>query len=218
MTLLLANGTREIFDPTSLVEDYLDAGRPRRHRFSWPYYDGLVTNGVPDELVSGDFLAPVLLGAEVSLDAMASLVSMQPRLHDALADVPSDVADLADADDATCVRIAAIWAVLDAHDTADVKGSLIAKVMHRKRPGLIPVYDSRVFHFYQDERCIPPARRGARSWEEYMGQLIVVMREDLRTNRSAFADLVTLAPPDGPPLTPLRALDIVVWMSQAAEA
>ena len=220
MTLLLARGSREIFDPTSLVEDYLDVARPRRNRFAWPYYDGLETNGRPDELVSGDFLAPALLNVRVTLDTMATLVALRDRLQAALAALPRDVDDLADADDAACRAIAGLWAVLDDDevDTPDIKGTLIAKVLHRKRPELIPVYDSRVFHFYRDDRCVPAARPGERTWQQYMGQLIPVMREDLQANRDAFAELVALAPPDGPRLTPLRALDIVVWMSQAAEA
>ncbi len=218
MTLLLAKGTREVFDPTSLVEDYLDAARPRRSRFSWPFYDGLVTNGRPDVLVTGDFLAPSLVGAPVDVDTMAGLVGLQAPLQDALAAVP-DVGDLADASDDDCDAVAALWSVLDLEhvDTTDVKGSLVAKVLHRKRPALIPIWDSRVFTFYRDEGCVL-VRRGEHSWEDYLRQLTRAMREDLRANSESFAELTALAPADGPVLTPLRALDIVVWMSQAAEA
>lgn len=216
MTLILARGTRELFDPTSLVEDYLDVTRPRRHRFSWPFYDSLVTNSRPEVLVTGDYLAPSLLGASIDSDVMAGLISLQPALQEALSGLPP-VEHLADATDADCDAVAGLWAVLDREqvDTSDVKPSLVAKVLHRKRPGLIPVWDSRVFTFYRDAGCVL-VNRGEHSWEDYLRQLTLAIREDLRANPDAFAGLTALAPADGPVLTPLRALDIVVWMSQAA--
>jgi hypothetical protein len=218
VTLILARGTRELFDPTSLVEDYLDVARPRKRRFSWPFYDSLVTNGRPDVLVTGDYLAPALLEAPVDADVMAGLVSMQQPLQEALAALPS-VAHLAQATDADCDAVAALWAVLDDEhvDTADIKPSLVAKVLHRKRPGLIPVWDSRVFTFYRDAGCVL-INRQEHCWEDYLRQLTLAMREDLQANPTAFAELTALAPADGPTLTPLRALDIVVWMSQATES
>jgi hypothetical protein len=215
VTLTLACGTREIFDPTSLVEDYVDAARPRRHRFAWPFYDALVTNGRADELVTGDFLAPTLLGARVDSDVMAGLVGMHEALQKALGGLPP-VEHLADASEEDCDAVAALWRPLDEESvqTTDVKGSLVGKVLHRKRPGLVPVWDSRVFTFYRDAGCVL-VQRGQHSWEDYLRQLVRAMREDLRANAAAFAELTALAPPAGPPLTPLRALDIVVWMSQA---
>ena len=218
MTLILACGTREIFDPTSLVEDYLDAARPRSHRFAWPLYDGLVTNGRADELVTGDFLAPTLLGAKIDSDVMGGLVAIHPELQKALSALPA-LEHLADAGEEECDAVAALWRPLDdtSVGTTDIKGSLVGKVLHRKRPGLVPVWDSRVFTFYRDAGCLL-VPQGSHSWEEYMRQLTRAMVGDLRANADAFTELTMLAPAGGPPLTPLRALDIVVWMSQAAEA
>jgi hypothetical protein len=39
------------------------------------------------------------------------------------------------------------------------------------------------------------------------------MRQDLQDNADEFAHLAALVPSGGPPITPLRVLDIVVWMS-----
>lgn len=216
MTLILARGTREVFDPTSLVEDYLDVARPRRHRTSWPFYDSLVTNGRPDVLVTGDFLAPSLLGARIDADVMAGLVALHPPLQATLEKLPP-VEHLAEASDEDCDAVAALWGVLDTErvDTADVKASLVAKILHRKHPGLIPVWDSRVFTFYRDAGCVL-VNRDTHCWEDYLRQLTLAMREDLQANPAAFTELTTLSPPGGPQLTPLRSLDMVVWMSQAA--
>jgi hypothetical protein len=48
-----------------------------------------------------------------------------------------------------------------------------------------------------------------------MGLLVRAMQHDLRENAEEFEHLCHLVPPDGPPLSPLRVLDIVVWMSSA---
>jgi len=42
------------------------------------------------------------------------------------------------------------------------------------------------------------------------------MQEDLRANADELRRLSRLVPPDGPPLSPLRVLDIAVWTSSAA--
>ena len=67
--------------------------------------------------------------------------------------------------------------------------------------------------FYQDEACVPPAPPGGRTVREFMGLLIRAMRQDLRSNADEFAELTALVPAGGAPVTPLRVLDIVVWMS-----
>ena len=43
------------------------------------------------------------------------------------------------------------------------------------------------------------------------GLLVRAMRQDLRDNADELAALARLVPADGPPITPLRVLDIVVW-------
>ena len=89
----------------------------------------------------------------------------------------------------------------------------MAKVLHRKRPGLVPLFDSKVQIFYQVEACVPPAPPGGRTVREFMVLLIRAMRQDLQDNADEFAQLAALVPSGGPPITPLRVLDIVVWMS-----
>lgn len=211
----LAMGRNEVFDAESLLEEYVGPRR-RGSRHAYPAYDGLVTNGDPRRLVTGDLLAPSLLRAPVDLDRMATLTALMPLLQRGLDELPTGVC-LADADERVCERLAALYDPLDDPDVAerDVKGSLIAKVLHRKRPELIPLYDSRVLMFYRGHGSVP-ARRGERSWREQMGLLVTAIRADLRDNRAEFDRLADDAVPvDGPRLTPLRILDIVVWMSSA---
>lgn len=211
----LAMGTREVFDGESLLEEYLGPHK-RGRRYAYPAYDGLVTNGDTRVLVTGDLLGPCLLAAPVDLDRMATLTALMPLLQRGLSALPSGVG-LADADEATCDLVAALYDPLDDPDVEDrdVKGSLIAKVLHRKQPWLVPLFDSRVRDFYRHEKAVAHAPKGERTWREYMGLLVRAMREDLRTNAEEFERLSRLVPEGGPPLTPLRILDILVWMSSA---
>lgn len=211
----LARGTREIFDAETLLEEYIGPRR-RGHRYAYPHYDGLVTNGDPTALCTGDLLAPSLLGAPVDLDRMATLTALMPLLQRGLGKLPPS-ATLVGAGPDLLVEIAALYDPLDDPSVSDrdLKGSLLAKVLHRKRPALIPLFDSRVRDFYRSEGAVPPVPRGARTFREYMELLLPIIQEDLREHAEEFARLAAAAPPDGPPLTPLRVLDIIVWMSSA---
>ncbi len=211
----LAGGTREIFDAESLLEEYIG---PRRRglRYAYPFYDGLVTNGDPSRLCTGDLLAPTLLGSPVELDRMKTLTSLMPLLQRGLDALPEHATIMGAGPD-LLKDIAALYDPLDdpSVEDRDVKGSLLAKVLHRKRPALIPLFDSRVRDFYRSDEAVPPAPRGERTFREYMELLVPLICEDLRQNAEEFARLATLAPEDGPTLTPLRVLDIIVWMSSA---
>ena len=211
----LARGTREIFDAETLLEEYIG---PRRRglRYAYPFYDGLVTNGDPNRLCTGDLLAPTLVGAPVDLDRMKTLTSLMPLMQRGLDELPENATIMGAGDD-LLKKVAAIYDPLDdpSVEDRDVKGSLLAKVLHRKRPALIPLFDSRVRDFYRSDSAVPPAPRGERTFREYMEMLIPLIQEDLRENAEEFGRLAQVAPDDGPPLTPLRVLDIIVWMSSA---
>jgi hypothetical protein len=205
-------GAHEVLDAERLVREYVNP-RKRGLRYAYPYYDGLVTNGDPTRLCTGDLLAPTLLGVHIDPDRMHTLTALMPLLQrglDQLAPV-----DLVEADDETCDQVAALYDPLDdpSVEDRDVKGSLLAKVLHRKRPGLVPLFDSKVQIFYQHESCVPPAPPGGRTVREFMGLLIRAMRQDLRDNADEFTHLTSLVPPGHAQVTPLRVLDIVVWMS-----
>jgi hypothetical protein len=208
----LAMGTKEVLDAEGLVRTYVSPHK-RGLRYAYPYYDGLVTNGDPATLCTSDLLSPTLLGVDLSLDRMHTLTALLPLLQRGLDALPPF--DLVEADEETCDLVAALYDPLDDPSVADrdVRGSLLAKVLHRKRPGLIPLFDSKVQMYYQHESCVPPAPKDGRTVRQYMGLLVRAMRQDLRDNADEFAALARLVPEDGPPLTPLRVLDIVVWTS-----
>jgi hypothetical protein len=206
--VILCKGTLQVEHPDAVLLDYVDV----RNGFAFPSYDRLVTNGSA-ALVDGDLLAPSLIGAEVDRGRFALLREMLPALT-GVADLPT--VPIEEADDDAIGQVADLFAVLDEAPYAGkgVRGTILSKVLHRKRPDLVPLYDSRIFESYTAPGAIP--RAAHRTWREFMQLLCTQMREDLRTEAEAFDELVGVAGDAGALLTRLRILDILVWRTADA--
>jgi hypothetical protein len=196
----LCAGTLVVEHPDQLLLDYLDV----RNGYAFPSYDRLVTNGEAS-LVDADLLAPNLIGAEVDRGRFRLLSELLPRIQ-GVADLP-DVS-LQDAEDDVVSQVADLYAVLDEAPYAGkgVRGTILSKVLHRKRPDLVPLYDSRIFESYTAPGAIE--RAAHRSWREFMGLLCLQMRDDLRAEEKAFAELDAAC---DSAITSLRVLDVLVW-------
>lgn len=73
----------------------------------------------------------------------------------------------------------------------------VSKVLHRRRPHIVPLIDSRIRKFYGAK---PPALVRQALWE------------DIRENADWMGDLAaTKRTPDGHPLSLLRLADILIW-------
>jgi hypothetical protein len=201
--VVLCKGTLQIEHPDAVLRDYVDV----RNGFAYPSYDRLITNG-SSALVDGDLLAPALIGAEVDRGRFALLREMLPALA-GVAALPAGPIEAAD--DEAIGQVADLFAVLDEAPYAGkgVRGTILSKVLHRKRPDLVPLYDSRIFESYTAPGAIP--RAAHRSWREFMELLCRQMRDDLRAEADAFDELIGVAGDAGALLTRLRILDILVW-------
>ncbi|MDP9496919.1 MAG: DUF6308 family protein [Actinomycetota bacterium] len=206
--LRLCAGTLVVEHPDQVLLDHLD----ERNSWSYPAYDRMVTNGSA-VLVDGDLLAPNLIGTAVDRDRFLLLRELMPRLA-GVADLPLVALD--EADDTVVERVAELFAVLDEAPYAGrgVRGTILSKVLHRKRPDLVPLYDSRIFEAYTAPGAID--RSAHRTWGEFMGRLLRQMRTDLQAERAAFGVLQQVARGAGAELTRLRVLDVLVWRSAEA--
>jgi hypothetical protein len=204
-TMQLCGGSLPVKDAETLLADYLNP----TYGYAWPAYDTLVTNGSA-ALVTGDLLAPALLEAHVDAARFGVLVEMLPQLA-GVGDLPPT--RLADASDADITVVASLFAVLDAEQyrRRGIRGTIVSKVLHRKRPDLVPLYDSRIDAGYRASGRIPHDPH--RSWVHFMDLLCKLMREDLQREADGFAALVAFAEERGAQLTALRILDILVWMA-----
>ena len=107
-------------------------------------------------------------------------------------------------------RRSPLFGVLDSRP-AFVGMTTLSKVLSRKRPGLIPVFDVAVRHCYTECDGAPVPVEKARSWEGYARAWLDAVRDDLVRHHREWEALAALAPEDQMPISPLRALDIVAW-------
>lgn len=195
-------------DAREWVRQYLNGSRGQ---YGYPSYDGYRTNDDPNRLADGDLLAPVLLNVRMKISSFADLCARRDDLESALTVVPLDI-DLTDADDGALTSVGRLFAVLDSElRPRSVLGTTLAKVLHRKRPRLVPLYDKNVSRVYQDGEAAPLPVVVGRPWPEFMRLLAGFMRDDLNRAPDIWDELRALTPEGGPPISRLRALDIVAW-------
>ncbi len=190
----------------------LDSARSylsRRDRFGYPAYDSFGSEGGPWRVSDADFVAPVLLNAEMNSRTFYALEAIRPHLERWLVDIPLD-ARLVEAGPAELERLGDLFSVLDSDDLpVNARGSILAKVMHRKRPAFIPLYDRFVDYCYRGSDGAPISKDRKRSWQEFLPMLGQAIIDDLTTGREFFDEVAALA--KAPVITSLRALDIVAW-------
>lgn len=164
--------------------------------------------GCPRVLEPVDFFAPALLDAPLHGEHVRNM--FLPRgpyrhLRDAMDLVlADDEASIAHFKDQDLTADTGPWslvrsALVACESTPDIKAVKLTKILHRKRPALVPIFDSRVAAFYGVSRNKP--------WDFWP-----VVQEELRQHGEWLHQLAedTLTP-DGRPVTELRVLDIVVW-------
>lgn len=181
----------------------------RGHGWAYPWYDGFDVQHAAGPLVDADLLAPLLLNVRISITTYAALQAVRPRLQSALDSISPELS-LADATPEQVAGLGELFAVLDDPGVPGARGTVLSTMLHRKRPALIPLYDEQVRSVYQDgpDAPVPPATE-PRPWREFWGLYSLAVQADLKRELPFWQRLAALAP--GPPITPLRALDIVAW-------
>ncbi|MEU6174630.1 DUF6308 family protein [Streptantibioticus parmotrematis] len=202
----------------SWVKAYFDAERntvdPKP--YAYPAYDRLDTGSGPDRLGDGDLLAPTLLNAAPSIVAFYSLQAIRPRLEEALGAVPVDLS-LCDAVDTGRHRrlLSGLFDVLDRPGgVRGVRLTTLSKVLHRKRPGFVPLYDRMVWRCYVGPGG-PMRPEPERTWAEFVGVLAEHISDDIKNQRPQWERLRAAAPAG---VSPLRLLDVVVWTAAKTAA
>jgi hypothetical protein len=152
----------------SAAEKYLSGNGT----YAYPAYDGFESQADPNRLTDGELLAPILLNVRPTIRAYYSLQSTRPELENWLDTV--DVDQRLDAQDVDLAHLGRLFGVLD-KGLPDVRGTTLAKVMHRKRPHFIPLYDEMVRRLHGASR-----RPGATSAEEVVVGLHALARGSWR--------------------------------------
>lgn len=183
------------------LRDYTDPTGTR----AFQTYD---RQGAPDRLDPVDVLAPAFLNASLknqNVIAMFGGGNPYANLLHALTRVVEDpeTAEAKFEDQHLDAEDGPWWLVRVAlrasESTSDIKASKVSKILHRKRPHLVPIFDSKVAAFYGV---------GARApWTFWP-----FVQADVQAHRSRLTDLAEgVLTPDGRSVSALRVLDIVVW-------
>lgn len=99
--------------------------------------------------------------------------------------------------------------VIHGHALRSVQLTTLSKVLHRKRPQFIPLYDKRVKACYLGENPRYPIQPyGNRTWAAFAGLLGACMARDLTAQAEVWQRLRNRAPAE---VSPLRVLDVVAW-------
>jgi len=193
------------------VEAYFDRGNQNsRTPYAYPAYDEYQSGSGPFELNDGDLLAPTLLNAAPTVRAFYSLQEVRADLTEALTRIPVDLR-LADslADGTMPDLIGDLATVLDEPERlAGVRLTTLFKVLHRKRPDFVPLYDQFVGACYLGQGDEFPVRRmRRRSWRHYAVAVTAAVSADLTAQEAVFGQLQPLAPG----VSTLRLLDVLAW-------
>jgi hypothetical protein len=206
MTTIRVGGTHTSLEKAEQhVREYVtNTGR----RWAYPAYDGYPGHDGP-ELGAADLLAPALLNAQQNpIGSYYGFESILDVLNERLAEIPTDVTlDVATAD--TLEKIAQLYGVLDTNKPKYISLTKLSKALHRKRPGLLPLYDRNIRHCYVYAHGAPVPDTKNRSWTDLTRLWVAAVQADLTTQLDQWTALAGLA--TGPTVTPLRALDIVGW-------
>lgn len=116
---------------------------------------------------------------------------------------------LRDASAATLEATADLFDVLEEAPADNVKLTTLSKVLHRKRPELLPLFDAKIRYCYTDRAGAPVPPKNNRSKRDYRLAWLEALQHDFHRQYEQWQEIAAIAP--GPKISPLRALDIIGW-------
>jgi hypothetical protein len=187
MRLILSPSGRLVRNAEALLDDYRKFGAGGLRYLDYKPHSGA------DDLFPEDLAVTLLVNSRAGRRAFTALEQHAGAARALLRDLPHDTS-LENADDDTVelvVRAIHGLVMLDGF-----RAALATKVLHKKRPKLIPMLDSTaIFGAYMEVRWDPPNHR-AESWSvrtyESIKAAILAIRTDLIRKQNAVA-WVTLA-------------------------
>jgi hypothetical protein len=177
--------------------------------WAWHYYD-MVPTAYDDLVTAVDVLCAASLHPGLSRTDLTYFRERGDDVTAWLRDAPPGLT-LFEASDGDVEHIAALPEVLP-----DLSISLLSKVLHRKRPHLIPLLDRHIIDWY---RPLTGKRAAAEAWPPLVRSLrseeLDLERRHLMStalNRIEDALWPAMDREDRPGLSWIRAIDIAIWM------
>jgi hypothetical protein len=168
--------------------------------WAFRYYDSVPSRD-PNRISATDVAAAAALHPGLTHRDLRSFHDQRPWLNRWLADLPDDIAlTAADPDIAHHVAAISTW------DTP-IDIALLTKVLHRKKPKLIPIYDRAIADWYTP---ITGSGEGPRRWRSILATL---RDDDEFTNQVVLSALAAGVSDEAfVRISTLRVADILVWM------
>lgn len=206
MTTLKVGAAEVDFEMAKVWAAEYMVGRPGAS--AYPAYDGYP--GSDSTLIAQqDLLAVALLNvSNKPLKVYYGLQSQLELLNERLQS-PDLKDSLRDASAATLEAIADLFDVLEERPADNVKLTTLSKVLHRKRPELLPLFDAKIRYCYTDRPGAPVPPKKNRSKRDYRLAWLEALQHDLDQQYAQWEEIAAIAP--GPKISPLRALDIIGW-------
>lgn len=191
----------QVRNPSQLLEDLVSRW--------YPLYDDV---RVEQDNVLGpvEIALSVMLNSQISGNTAALIWEHRSEVEQQLAHIPTDL-DLMDVPDGG--RIPGIDAIARTFERMcalkRVKLGIAAKILHKKRPTLIPIIDSRVYGYYH-KRVIHRWRPGL-SWGDQVAALMDLFHADMVSVENELRDLSKRMHAQRTPLSHVRILDYFLW-------
>lgn len=176
--------------------------------WGYPAYDAS-PGTLGAQVGEADLLAVCLLNAgQNPIPTYYGLQALMPAMNRALAN-PALTGNIRDANSETLDAIADLFGTLDETPTPYVGKTKLMKVLHRKRPELVPLYDENIRRCYSELGDTPvPADRN-RTHRDFAVAWLPALQKDLVGQMELWEQIAGMA--QDVPITPLRAFDIVGW-------
>jgi Family of unknown function (DUF6308) len=194
----LASGL-QIADPRKLLFAFV------RHWYA--AYDGVEIER--DNELSVVEIALSMLTSRTSDQTLMRVFARRKNIEEHLAKIPDiDLLDVAKNEPLPGLEGVG-QAITELCDIPRVNLSVSTKILHKKRPGLIPILDRFVESHYYPRWYSDHTKA---SWGNYAVDLITMVHEDMLSVGKELRDLQRELQKNRTPLTPCRILNVLTWI------
>ncbi len=148
------------------------------------------------------------VGARRSQTVLRSLLAKRELIQAILAELPKDL-ELSKLEEEHWEAVLRLWEAM-----CSVRGvglAVATKILHKKRPSLIPIIDGVLQHHY---KLAYRERAWGRCSEAQAGVHIMKhFRRDFLACKKEMNELSAMLQKQGTPLTPVRILEALIWMA-----
>jgi len=177
----------------------------------YPMYDGVPVLQ-DNHLRVTDISLSTMMNSRIAGHTGALLYRGRESVESGLSKIPAglDLLDVVRGDDIPGAE-GICQAIVGMSQIPRVKLSVATKILHKKRPGLIPILDPVVESHYFPQWCQPIPGRG---WGEYAVALIRVVHQDMLSVAVELRELEYELEEAGAPMTPCRILNVLTWIAR----